>query len=424
MYILDWILVQQLGISYIITHNLSEASSFNGVVICYDDHAEIPHAIRIKPQGLLFQKGITAQSLAVNRWRKSTVLFYNQPGATVPFDIFAAAFYMLSRYEEYLPHNKDKHGRFKPEDSVAAQFSFLQQPVVDEWVHHFGKLLQSKHQIQLRKKEFEFVPTYDLDLAWQYKYKGLKRTMAGIAKDLMLLKLGSVVHRIMVLSGLRKDAFQNFEDLKILHQNLGLNPLLFVLLGQHGAFDKNTNPHFSVFQQLIKNLAKQYNIGIHPSYASDSDAGKIQAEQQLLATIINKTITQSRQHYIKFSLPNTYEALLQLGIQHDYSMGYAARNGFRAGTSNTFHWYHLPNETATNLAIHPFAFMDATALFYQKQNHKAIYLEWMLLWQAVKKVNGTFISIAHNHLMGRFEQDKSFATCYKRILKDCKQDCK
>ncbi len=42
-----------------------------------------------------------------------------------PFDIFAASFYLLSRYEEYLPHEKDMYGRYAHTNSLAFREHFL-----------------------------------------------------------------------------------------------------------------------------------------------------------------------------------------------------------------------------------------------------------------------------------------------------------
>ena len=54
--------------------------------------------------------------------------------STFPFDIFGASFFMLSRYEEYLPHIKDEYGRFEAKESLAFKYGFLEIPIVDKWV--------------------------------------------------------------------------------------------------------------------------------------------------------------------------------------------------------------------------------------------------------------------------------------------------
>jgi len=55
-------------------------------------------------------------------------------------------------------------------------------------------------------------------------------------------------------------------------------------------------------------------------------------------------ITQSRQHYIRFNLPEGYQRLIAAGITDDYSMGYGSVNGFRASVASSFYWYDLEKE--------------------------------------------------------------------------------
>ncbi len=47
------------------------------------------------------------------------------------------------------------------------------------------------------------------------------------------------------------------------------------------------------------------------------------------------------------ALPQTYAALIALGIHTDYSMGYGTHLGFRAGTSRSFYWYQLDSYVKT-----------------------------------------------------------------------------
>jgi hypothetical protein len=63
----------------------------------------------------------------------------------MPFDIFSAAFYLMSRYEEYLPSIRDKHDRFDAKQSLAYKENFLHQAVVDRWAIQLEKLILEKY---------------------------------------------------------------------------------------------------------------------------------------------------------------------------------------------------------------------------------------------------------------------------------------
>ena len=98
---------------------------------------------------------------------------------------------------------------------------------------------------------------------------------------------------------------------------------------------------------LIKQLGNTSTIGIHPSYASNKNSKMIGIEKQRLEHILGKSVHHNRFHFLKFSLPKSYQQLLAYGISNDYSMGYADQIGFRAGTCTPFNFYDLENEVQT-----------------------------------------------------------------------------
>ena len=66
-------------------------------------------------------------------------------------DILAASFFMLTRWEEHVNKERDKHERFPASESLAYKFSFLERPIVNEYVEFLWVLLQ-KLGIQLKAK--------------------------------------------------------------------------------------------------------------------------------------------------------------------------------------------------------------------------------------------------------------------------------
>lgn len=400
LYVLHWIFREQLQLPYRVWDNGAAWLSAEGFKINYSKEKLSDDALQIIPQGLLSESGVKPQVLAVQRWMRHTVLFYNQPGAELPFDLLAAVFYLLSRYEEYLPHRKDRHGRYLAEQSAAGQYRFLQEPVVDQWLFHFRKLLQKRGLI-IPKKSFRAQITYDIDMAWQYCHRSALRYWGGNFRDALRGHWKAIPERQKVVSGKCEDPYFSFPELDLLHKKFDVHPLFFMLLGRPGKYDRNIKPEHPAMRQLMTDLAKKYDIGIHPSYGSHESPGRLHQEIGLLADTIQKRITKSRQHFIKFSLPETYRRLIDQGITDDYSMGYATHNGFRAGTSHPFFWYDLSKEQATSLMIHPFAFMDATSKFYLKQDPKETFREWQKLFLKVQVVEGTFISIWHNFILSR-----------------------
>lgn len=390
-YVLDFIFKEHLACNYTVCTNISEWHHAQGIKINYSSE-DIPDTLRIVPASILFEEGAQTQSLLhINRWKKTFILFYNQPGARIPFDIFSAIFFMLSRYEEYLPFNPDKHQRFAAHQSLAYQYSFLNQPVVDLWILHLSKLLSIPYQPQA-KLEF----TIDIDLIWKYKHKSPLRTLGGFAKDLLRFNITQLKERIAVLYQQQADPMDCFDWI----QHLTPAPIrYFVLTGGSTAFDKNTRPDHPAFQTKIKNLAAQHPIHLHPSYSATQTEVLI-SEKNTLEQVIGRPIEASRQHFIKLHLPHTYRQLIEAGINSDYTMGYPDAHGFRAGTAHSFYWFDLLKNQPTTLRIYPFVYMDATSVFYLKQTPQEELREIEQLCIIITRTGGTFRGIWHNYLIG------------------------
>src|SRR5690606_39014471 len=97
--------------------------------------------------------------------------------------------------------------------------------------------------------------------------------------------------------------------------------------------------------------------------------------------------TNSRQHYIKFSLPETYRNLIEIGIKADYSMGYPDHIGYRASTGHSFLWYDLWKDEMTSLEVHPFEIMEVTLKKYMQLNPQQSILKLTSMLDTAKRYN-------------------------------------
>ena len=156
-----------------------------GAKLCYGPR-RIGDSLHVKSCSLLTETTIEEQEPRPFQHDGQWMLFpvYGRD-TDLPFDIFAATFYMVSRYEEYLPHRQDEHGRFSAEQSVAGEHGFLHLPVVDQWAAMLRKLLTVRYpDIGLPPRSYRFVQTVDIDAAWCYAHKGVFRTVVGTLRDL------------------------------------------------------------------------------------------------------------------------------------------------------------------------------------------------------------------------------------------------
>ncbi len=408
-YICKFIFKEQLGIAYSLTIDAESFKKHEGFKINYSD-VSFDAAFNIRPHHLLFEKDVKEQEIKCFEVNGHKAFFKTSQG-DFPFDIFATVFYLITRYEEYLPHKKDMYGRYAHENSLASREGFLKIPLVNIWLHDFLKKLKSAiSNLQYQLPVFSFLPTYDIDIAWSYKNKGLMRTVGGFIKKPSL-------ERLRVLAGFKKDPYNCYDFLDALHKDHNLEPIYFFLVATStSTYDKNISPFNSTMWHLIKQHAKRYDIGLHPSWKSNSSFKILKRERKIIEDASHARVTKSRQHYIKFDLPVTMEHLLEAGIENDYSMGYGSINGFRASVASSFNWYNLETETPTRLRIHPFCFMDANSYYEQKLTADDAYKEMVYYYSQCQKVNGAFISIFHNNILGSDKQFAGWSKMYAHFI--------
>ena len=410
-YICAFIFKEVMGIECNVTCDLEEFKSCGGVKINYSNSPVCENEFYILPVDLLFEKNIVPQPIECFELNNNKA-FFKIDYADFSFDIFAASFYLLSRYEEYLPHRKDMYGRYAHENSLAFKEGFLQLPLINIWANSFVAALQNKFpSFIFIQRPFRFIPTYDIDIAFSYKHKGLLRNAGGFLKSPSL-------ERIMVVCGWCKDPFDTYEWMDTLHKKFQLNPVYFFLVAaQNGGYDKNILPANKAIWQLVKKHAEKYSIGIHPSWQSGDDISLLKKEIVQLKTMSQQEITRCRQHYIRFNLPEGYRRLLKEGITDDYSMGYGSINGFRASAASAFYWFDLEKNEISSLRVHPFCFMEANAYYEQKLTVTEAYEELMQYYWACKNVDGTLITIWHNQMLGPDKLYDGWAAMYENFLK-------
>ncbi|MFT3902900.1 MAG: polysaccharide deacetylase family protein [Niabella sp.] len=381
---------------FTITHDREAFQQSEAIKINYSREPLGTKALNIFPIGLLQETGIRPQSIQCVDHNEMKIFF--QTDGDLGFDIFSAIFYLLSRYEEYLPYPPDKYGRFPHTQSLAFQNGFYQQPLINEWLQQLQtKLSELFPAFKPKEKHFQFLPTYDIDISRSYLHKGFLRNSANLVKEVLLLKWGKAAERLQVLSDRKKDPYDTFNFITELHHSYNIPSQYFFLVARRTSqYDKNIPPLHPQQQKLIRQLAQTASIGLHPSWQSNTDARALQWEHKTLSEILGQPVTTSRQHYLKLNIPDTYRALLSLEVTDDYTMGHAGINGFRASIASPFKWYDLEKETETNLTIHPFCFMDATAVYYDHNSPQQAFEELQMLYHRVKKVNGFFCMIWHN----------------------------
>lgn len=415
-------LLNASGISnYNLTNDRLLFTNSSDPKINYSSQRITQYEFWIKPVDLLFEKAIREQTIECFVWEK-TKAFFQTSESDFPFDLFAGSFYLISRYEEYLPYRQDIYGRYAHENSIAFREDFLKVPLVNVWLQHFKKsLLERFPFLETSPQNFSFLPTYDIDIAWSYLNKGAVRNAGGLVRSMMEGEWAIAGERINVLFGNQKDPFDNYNLLDELHAKHQLKPLYFFLLAsQNKGYDKNILPSNKSLRKLIRRHYLKYSIGIHPSWQTGDQSILLKKEIETLQKITGSDVYKSRQHYIRMSLPSTYRRLIANGITEDYSMGYGSINGFRASYCLPYKWYDLEKEQTTNLTIFPFCYMDANSFYEQHYSSEEALLEMECYFKTVKEVKGLLITIFHNHFLGTGVMFEGWSEMYRIAIERIK----
>lgn len=389
----------------------------SGPRINYSDES-IPDVFTIRPAALLFETGIRPPSIVCFEYNGRKAFFPTD--GDLPFDLFAAAFYLMSRYEEWLPYEKDVFGRYAHSQSLAYREGFLDIPLVNYWLQDLrGALGRRYPDLVFRYTAFKFIPTYDIDSAWSYLHKGWRRNLGGGLKSIVTGEWRVFWDRIRVLQGRLRDPFDAYEWLDSLHLYCRLRPYYFFLVAsRRQGVDRNIAPSSPAFRELIQYYAAGYRIGVHPSWRSGDDERVLREEIEWLEVVAGQPVTRSRQHYIRFHLPDSYRELLKYGIRQDFSMGYGSINGFRASVACSYYWYDLGREEKTDLRIFPFCFMDANSFYEQRYPAPRAMTELMHYYRQIRAVNGLMVTIWHNNFLGSDPAFAGWREVYEVFLKE------
>lgn len=397
-YVLDFVFNRFYGCGYRISMHLSDVQP-DDVVISYGGEKH-PDGLHIASTGYIFKKDLHPFPQPELTWYEGLPVIYRS-GGVMGFDLFTAIFFLLSRAEEYSNDQRDMHGRFRAEYSLFPR-EFVSRPVIDEWLCYFRDRFLADKPLALKPRAFRWVNTYDIDVAYAFKHRPLTRMVAGSLKNLYRLDFHAFRKRLKVLFSGDADPFDTYDFQAEISRAHDAETIYFFLLGDKDQYDRNLSAKHPGMQNLIRQVRAYATVGIHPSYASLGKPEKIGMEIGRLANILNEKVTCSRQHFLRFSLPDTYQHLIREGIRSDYSMGYADFPGFRAGTCTPHRFFDLKAGKTTELEIYPLTLMDATLRDYQYLSSSLATQQIRDLIDRVRAVKGTFISLWHNDTL----QDK------------------
>lgn len=417
-YVAKLLLKQLLGQDLRFTNDREEYISATLPKLNYSKDP-IQSGLYVQASNLLFETDIFEQEFNVSEFKGTKVFFLSGKQSALPFDPFAASFYLVSRYEEYIPFIADEHGRFPAEESFMHKNGVTHQPLVNIYASLLGDALKELNPaLEIKKPRYKFINTVDIDNAYAYLGKGLIRTAGAYAKDLVNFRFSEIGFRTKTFMGITHDPFETFDFQLALQEKHGYKSIYFALFSRLGQYDRSLTLHSSRLHKYLKGINDFCEVGIHPSYRSNESVKIVEEELYRLENVLNMDVTKSRQHFLKISFPETYRNLIDLEITDDYSMGFASEAGYRAGICTPFRFYDLELETETALTIHPFCFMDGTYIYYKNKPPEDAWNDIAHFVETARKFGGDFIPIWHNRIFSEKEPEwKGWNKLYEEMVK-------
>lgn len=327
-----------------------------------------------------------------DRYEKTTV--DNAIEVKCGVDLFASAFFMLTRWEEYVLSDKDQHDRFPYTSSLAWKQQFLHRPVVNEYVYFIKQFLEEAGMQLKSDKQFRFFFTCDIDFIFKWKtiWEWLKTLSGDLFKRKSLLLAGQTFANFLKAPfSKHTDPYNTYNQ--ILEDGLATKAekIFYILLnkGNQKILRKESD---WLFQKL---KSKGGIIGIHPDYNSHIPNGSFNKEKHLLEEMLGEPIIESRQHFLRFEVPETWSMLSKRDIEYDSSMYYTEIPGFRTGCCSEYSCFDVVYRTKLTTKERTLCFMD-TSLFYDQWQSDGAFAYLSEMIERINKYNGDFVMLWHN----------------------------
>jgi len=396
------------GWSFQMTDSLEKAHDLPSIT--YGQKMEgLPYMAQSHPDLLSLQD--ISSSLWVSASRRKQA--WSTKDDFIDLDIFSAGFYHLSRLEEYIVSVKDLYGRFLSENLSQENRSTLLDPVLDQWIKEWINRMRSIFpKLSAPEYAFKVQASFDIDYPYLIKYG----TPAIKIKKLGgLIKRGAWAQILQVFNG--KDPFDTFDRILKDAKEYELSPLFFLLTGdKRRKEDQTLSIDHPAYQHLIKRLSSVGQVAWHPSMSSGSEHESLFAERQLIERSCPGASGKVRFHYLKLDYPSRYQAIEQIGVRDDYSMGFADHIGFRAATAHTFYFYDFTEERTTQLLIHPLQLMDASLRYYMNLSPEQAIEEIQVFIERVRETGGEINWLWHNSSLGPIFGWQDWDKVYRTLL--------
>jgi hypothetical protein len=369
----------------------------------------------IATNGLLAEQGVNSVDISVFQWEGMPAFFATSAKSQLPFDFFAASFYLMSRYEEYMPYAPDDLGRFKVEQSLAYNHNFLDLPLIDMWFERFVAAWTDFFELPPFTQQVSTTElVVEIPQLYAYKYKTLFRSFFEGLYDFGRLRFAKTFDRLMVILRFREDPLIGLIEQMEAFRSTAVSFRFFALYAALGIHDKSLSVFSKKHQQELKSLSDYAPTAPLASFESTQKSQKLVQDITRFSGLIHRPIKAIRQHKLVLRFPDTYRTYASLGIKHDYSMQYPDVPGFRASTAHPFRFYDLGEEQQTPLTIHPICLSES----HIRAQQYARKMRQLFIWyqSRLQKLHAPLLVALTNESFNSRSKNLTFLATLKKML--------
>jgi len=353
----------------------------------------------------------------------------NIPPKIEELDIFAASFFMLTRWEEYVNKNRDSHDRFPATESLAYKQGFLDRPIVNEYVEELkSMLLELNSSLEFKTHTSNIFISCDVDQPFDCTVENIQNLIRVGAGDILKRKsIKEFAKRV------RRYFFNKFENYKYdenytfdwymdVCEKAGVEVAFYFIPTsiekQNGCYELK----YKKIQKLLKYIdSRGHKIGVHGSYQTYQDKEKTKLQKNMLDDALNglgisQKVVGNRQHYLRWDSSITPSVLEYAEFEYDTTGSYANRPGFRYGICYEFSMFDILNRKKLKIKQKPLIVMECSVIddFYMGLGYSEEALQTMKeLKQKCFKYNGNFSLLWHNSHFKTREDKKIFEEIVK-----------
>lgn len=343
------------------------------------------------------------------------------------FDIFASSFFMLTRWEEFVVKDRDEHNRFLGKFSIAYKYNFIEKPIVNEYVEMLWNMLKYLDiSLNRKKSEYSLLLTHDVDLP--FRYNKFIDMLKYSVKDFLFSKSIMVFFKtikeiILVKIKIKKDPIDTFDLLMDIAEDNNVKSYFFFMAKGLTKYDNRYRLEDEKIYKLIENIQERgHYIGIHPTYNAYDNNIQFKKELKELNKYIKKDIIFGREHYLRFSVPTTWQIWENNNMKWDSTLCYADMVGFRSGICYEYSVFNILDRKKLSLKEKPLIVMETTLFEYQKLSNEEGLTKIKSLIDTVKKYNGEFVILWHNHSFNSYFWSK-YQEVYINLFKKKEKKC-